>query len=195
MIRSVFGDDADNLLELYFHWYNIIHELGHTLMALNSPSRQSDVDEEQLVNDFAVAYWSIYGAKEKWRRFQEKIPEIFLRYRGPEIAPGDYLDYYRQKWNESATFSFHVYGWFQFQCVLESLRKKEPLSSVINRIGVANPIPQPAKTLTYPLGLDAPTMIVKDALDILSAWGMKVAKSVSVTFVDNPETHMSCWTY
>jgi len=47
--------------ETYFHWYNILHELGHSIMYFNTDVRPHPVNEEQMVNDFAIAYWLYYG--------------------------------------------------------------------------------------------------------------------------------------
>ena len=55
MIRELLGDDAEYRYELYFHWYNVLHELGHAVMMFNSPSRPHPAEEEQLVNNFAAA--------------------------------------------------------------------------------------------------------------------------------------------
>lgn len=61
MIQELFGENAEYNYELYFHWYNVIHELGHFIMMYNSPSRPHHAEEEQLVNNFAYAYWKHYG--------------------------------------------------------------------------------------------------------------------------------------
>lgn len=39
MIQALFGKDAQYRYELYFHWYNLIHELGHAIMMFNNPAR------------------------------------------------------------------------------------------------------------------------------------------------------------
>lgn len=55
------AEDTESRFRLYFQWYNVIHEFGHGLLRYNSNIKVSRADEEQLVNDFAVAYWLYYG--------------------------------------------------------------------------------------------------------------------------------------
>lgn len=65
MIQQVFGENTEYKYELYFHWYNLIHELGHALMQFNAPFRPHPAEEEQLVNHFAIAYWTRFGESAK----------------------------------------------------------------------------------------------------------------------------------
>lgn len=51
------NENTEEKFNLYFQWYNVIHELGHGILMYNSDVKLSNVEEEQLVNDFAVAYW------------------------------------------------------------------------------------------------------------------------------------------
>lgn len=54
---QLFGeDDIEFKFDLYFHWYNLIHELGHCMVDINHVT-MNKVDEELYVNKFAVAYW------------------------------------------------------------------------------------------------------------------------------------------
>lgn len=46
---------------LYFQYYNVLHELGRGLLRYNNGVSILIVDEEQLANDFAIAYWNYYG--------------------------------------------------------------------------------------------------------------------------------------
>lgn len=42
--------------DLYFHWFNIVHEIGHIIVDIEKIDMDK-VDEEFFVNCFAVAYW------------------------------------------------------------------------------------------------------------------------------------------
>ena len=48
VIQELFGENAEYDYEIYFHWYNVIHELGHAIMMFNSSSRPHPAEEEQL---------------------------------------------------------------------------------------------------------------------------------------------------
>ena len=65
MLQELFGENAEYCYELYFHWYNMIHELGHAIMMFYSPARPHAAEEEQLVNNFAYAYWKQHGEQDK----------------------------------------------------------------------------------------------------------------------------------
>ncbi|WP_181951266.1 hypothetical protein [Paenibacillus aquistagni] len=54
MIRHLLGENVECHFEIYFHWYNMIHELGHAIFEYNCPNRPHPADEEQLVNHFAI---------------------------------------------------------------------------------------------------------------------------------------------
>ena len=38
MIQELFGEEAEYKYEIYFHWYNVLHELGHAIMMFNASS-------------------------------------------------------------------------------------------------------------------------------------------------------------
>ena len=59
------SENTEERFRLYFQYYNVIHELGHGLIIYNKGVDIDIADEEQLVNDFAVAYWNYYGEPEK----------------------------------------------------------------------------------------------------------------------------------
>ena len=59
--KMLFGEDnIQYKFDLYFHWYNIVHELGHCVLDVQNIS-MSNVQEEMFANEFAVAYWKYIG--------------------------------------------------------------------------------------------------------------------------------------
>lgn len=98
MIQALFGKDAQYRYELYFHWYNLIHELGHAIMMFNNPARPHPAEEEQLVNDFAVAYWRQYGETAKLRQLEELVTQTLTKF--PALTDGDYLEFTKAHWGE-----------------------------------------------------------------------------------------------
>ena len=50
----LWGDeDIQGIFDLYFQWYNLIHELGHALLRFQG-IEMNPVEEEVFVNCFAV---------------------------------------------------------------------------------------------------------------------------------------------
>ena len=61
VVLALGDENTEEDFEIYFQWYNVIHEMGHGLIRYNSDKKFGNAEEEQLVNDFAVAYWMMYG--------------------------------------------------------------------------------------------------------------------------------------
>ena len=185
------GENAKTRFELYFHWYNILHELGHSIMFYHAKNRPHMVDEEQLVNDFALAYWLQYGEKEKLALLVEMIEYALAQLEYPVKSNVGYLDYARSHWNSPDFFNFKNYGWFQFSCVESSLSKKRPLKGILAEMGVQNITEQPNRVLTYSIvDVDMPRKILKDAVIVLRDWGVLLPEAI-ITFDQDPNMHMS----
>jgi hypothetical protein len=190
IVEGIFGkESARERFELYFHWYNIIHELGHGIIAFNSPSRLHPAQEEQLVNDFAVSYWSHYGEKEKLTALSVTVAYALTHLNRPVDHSVTHLEYAYDKWGKEELYNFNNYGWFQFSCVEASLRDIKPLDAVLSQMGVRQATPQPLTILTYDLNEDMAARIVEEAADTLRQWGATIPHT-SVTLDDDPNRHM-----
>lgn len=54
---ELFGEeDIEHKFDLYFHWFNRVHEIGHCILDAKNINMDK-VKEELFVNRFAVAYW------------------------------------------------------------------------------------------------------------------------------------------
>jgi hypothetical protein len=190
IVDSIFGKGyARERFELYFHWYNLIHELGHGIIEFNSTSRLHPVKEEQLVNDFAVAYWTYYGEKEKLDELDMIVSYALTHLKRPADNL-THIEYAYNNWGKEELMNFNNYGWFQFSCVKNSLSEKKPIESVLPQMGVQHVMPRVQQVLTYTLeGEKTSRKIVEDAAHILSKWGVMLS-NVSVAFDDDPNKHM-----
>ena len=61
VVMAMGKENTEERFRLYFQYYNVIHELGHGLITYNNGTALPIAEEEQLVNDFAVAYWKYCG--------------------------------------------------------------------------------------------------------------------------------------
>lgn len=88
MLENLLGAEAEYKYEIYFHWYNVIHELGHAIMMFNCAERPHPAEEEQMVNNFAYAYWSHYGEPKKIEKLREIVNNTLpnLWFPTPKIA-------------------------------------------------------------------------------------------------------------
>jgi len=184
------AENAEERFALYFQWYNILHEIGHGIIYHNSDSRPHPVDEEQLVNDFAVAFWSFYGEEDKFRDLEYMVAYALENFERPVDENVTHMEYARNNWGKRDLFTFNNYGWFQFNCVNSSLQEIRPLESVLSEMGVKNINIQPQGTLVYPvIGENTAAEIIYDAVSLLRRWGA-VIPDVYHTWDNDPNRHM-----
>lgn len=191
VVDSILGGiHAGERFETYFHWYNILHELGHSIMCFNTDVRPHPVKEEQIVNDFAVAYWLYYGENEKISSLNEIISYALAHLKCPAPTGVTHIEYAHEKWGTEDIFSFNNYGWFQFSCVKDSLRDRKDLALVLTQMGIKNIQVQPQKTFTYSV-IDENTArkVIDDAVPALRKWGVKLPDAY-IVFDNDPNRHM-----
>lgn len=184
-------ENTEQRFETYFQWYNVIHELGHGILRYNSDIKISNVEEEQLVNDFAVAYWLYYGEEEKINELED-IVEYAVNNIESDVKDGQtYMEFAKENWNKFSFNTFNNYGWFQFSCVKESLNKRKSLEDVIKEMGIENiSLPEP-ELLQYPeINEEVSTQIVNDAVENFHKWGLEFPK-VYQSFNDDPNANYS----
>jgi hypothetical protein len=170
---------------LYFQYYNVVHELGHGLIIYNHGVDIPIADEEQLVNDFAVAYWKYFGEPEKMDELYD-IVTYAVEHIGDNYQNGvDYLENARAHSDDSSFdadfFNFNDYGWFQFSCVKHSIEQDKSLEDVLHEMGIQNAKLPEKKILAHNMTDEAEsTAVVNEAVDQFHQWGLNF-----------PETHQS----
>ena len=71
--EMLFG--AENIryfFDLYFHWYNLVHEMGHCIVEKQG-AKFSKVDEEMYVNSLAVSYYRYVGEEARLQELKERL--------------------------------------------------------------------------------------------------------------------------
>lgn len=189
MLRRLFGENAESKYELYFHWYNLIHELGHCVMMFNSDARPHPAEEEQLVNNFAVAYWRHYGELEKLEALTSLVREILPKFASPDPDCAGYMEYAKRNWEQESFFTFNSYGWFQFSSVQAALSQPLSLEQALSEMFPFQGPPFKKKTLVYPLQEGSAAKIVSDAVAILAGNGVLLPKKIPVILTDDVNCH------
>lgn len=185
---KLFSDEykAGQFHKIYFQWYNLIHEFCHSLRCdqygIQVDWSKEGASEEQMVNDFAVAYWKKFGESSKLEFIMNEINGILKRISNPVPKGEEFLDYFNTHFGEE-TSSVELYGFLQFTCVKRAFDSSETLSEVLNRFGIKNK-DICEKKLIYTDGYD-PQIIVDDCCKILNKMGVKTPK-VEVVLVDDP---------
>ena len=133
---QLFG--AENIqykFDLYFHWYNILHEYGHCLCDYYKTGTD-DLKEELLVNRFAVSICNQAGFEKELKNLKAMLDEILDRIKSPVPAHMSFVDFYGQIWGTDQLMDVAVYGYFQFESVRMALEEKEILADVLREMGI-----------------------------------------------------------
>jgi len=190
LVTRILGKShAAERFEIYFHWYNLIHELGHAIMWFYVEPRPHPVDEEVLVNQFAVAYWKYHGETKKLEALEEILAYALRQYARPTDKHTSAIAYAKGKWSTEELFNFNNYGWFQRSCVADILKESVSLRAMLEKMGIANIVDQPQKMLRYELNTEMPMHVIKDAAAILRDWGVFLPDA-RITFDNDPNRHM-----
>ncbi len=174
-VQIAFGDkNTEETFKLYFWWYNILHEVGHGLIYYNSDKDFSGPEEEQLVNDFAYAYWNFYGGQENLDKLEPIINYAVEHVKNDENSDVNYMQYAQKNWENESFYTFNNYGYFQFNSVAETLENKKTLEEVLKEMGIENVELSNGKELEYEI-IDKETCdkILYDAIDNVKEWGLE----------------------
>jgi hypothetical protein len=202
LVNSILGDGEQGRerFELYFHWHNVLHEIGHIIVGYNGAnglgydgSALHPVEQEQLVNDFAVAFRKYYGEPEKQAELESTVVFALGNLTRPAGSENQTaIEYGKDNWGQaSLMLDFNNYGWLQFSLVDSSLQNTKTLESVLAEMGVKNITVQPQKIIAYQsLGEDVVSQIIIDAVTELRKWGAEIP-TVYHKFDKNPNNHMA----
>lgn len=113
-------DNIQYRFDLYFHWYNMVHELGHCLLD-SLQIKMSEVQKEMFVNEFAVAYWKYVGAEAQINELEEMLYSINSNIDSPVPNGISFVEYYESIWRTEVLDSVMLYGYFQLNSVLEAI--------------------------------------------------------------------------
>ena len=195
VVTAMGEENTEERFRLYFQYYNVIHELGHGIMRYNDTVDIPIADEEQLVNDFAVAYWNYYGDP----AYMEELYDIVtyaVENVGDNAQNGvDYLELGREHSNDAHFdedfFTFKDYGWFQFSSVKHSIEQNKSLDEVLKEMGLKNyTLPEPTLLEHKVINEEESTAIINEAVDNFHAWGLNFPKAYQ-SFNNDPNSNYS----
>ncbi len=190
VLKTLGKENTEDRFKTYFQWYNVIHELGHGMIIYNGKVHISSAKEEQLVNEFAVAYWRYYGEQEKLDLLKDVVDYAVLHIDGLDDNE-KYMEYAEKHWNESSFMTFNGYGWFQFNSTKKALEGNKSLEEVLKEMGVKDfKLPEPKKLVYNEINEDVSTQIIDDAVDNFHSWGLSFPK-VTHSYSNNPNDNYS----
>ncbi|MBO7650038.1 MAG: hypothetical protein J6S79_04770 [Lachnospiraceae bacterium] len=131
---QLFGGDVQHRFDLYFHWYNLIHEVGHCLVEQYG-KQMPQVKEEMFVNEFAVAYYRYAGESERLGELQGILQGIIDQMPSPVPKGETFLSFYERIWGTEELMQVLTYGYFQLNSVLEAMKSNRGLAAVAAELG------------------------------------------------------------
>ncbi len=195
VVTAMGEENTEERFRLYFQYYNVVHEMGHGLLRYNDGVKLSIADEEQLVNDFAVAYWNYYGEPEKLDELYD-IVTYAVENVGDNYENGvDYLEHGREHSNgkkfDRDFFNFNDYGWFQFSSVKHSIEQNKPLEDVLKEMGFTNFTLTEKVVLKHQMNDEKDsTAVINEAVENFNEWGLYFPEAYQ-RFSDDPNMNVS----
>lgn len=179
------SQNAQYKFDLYFHWYNIIHEYGHCLCGYYN-SDIIGLKQEFLVNRFAVSIWQYAGYEQELDELQKMINEILQRMKTPVPDHMSFTEYYEQIWGTEELMQVPIYGYFQFKSVQMALENRENLEAVLSEMGIRKEISnQSLPQKKYQISADTAKEVLHDIRYLLDGLGIE-QPLVDVELVDDP---------
>lgn len=121
--------------DLYFHWYNLVHEMGHCVVEACG-KQLSPLMEEMFVNEFAVGYYRYIGDDERLGELQTMLQAAVDNMPSPVPEGESFEEYYSRIWGTEELMSVMVYGYLQLNSVLLALKKDKPFGEILAELGL-----------------------------------------------------------
>ncbi len=185
---QLFGNENTQFrFDLYFHWYNVIHELGHCLVSSRKIS-MNPVQEELYANSFAVAYWKMADANGNLQKLREMITEVLNQIPSPVPPDTDFIAFFQSIWNSEAMQTVAMYGYFQLACVLEAMKAEKNFWEVLGEIGISAVSTSLVQTYNGKISSECAQDVVRLCIANLSNAGVVFEDfQIELELVDNPE--------
>ena len=134
--KMLFGEvSIQYKFDLYFHWYNLVHEMGHCLVEKYGLAL-SPVQEEMYVNELAVSYYRYVGESDRLAELKSILKAVIDQMPTPVPEGESFTSFFESIWGTDALMNVMTYGYFQLNSVLEALNKGRDFADVVSELGV-----------------------------------------------------------
>ena len=135
--KMLFGEvSIQYKFDLYFHWYNLVHEMGHCLVEKYG-LKLSPVQEEMYVNELAVGYYRYVGESDRLAELKSILKAVIDQMPSPVPEGESFTSFFESIWGTDALMNVMTYGYFQLNSVLEAMKTGRKFADVISELGVA----------------------------------------------------------
>ena len=182
--RQLFGEDnIQYKFDLYFHWYNLVHEMGHCLVEKYG-KQMSKVQEEMFVNELAVSYYRYIGESERLRELEGYLQAVIDMVPSPVPEGQTFTSFFESIWGTEALNNVMMYGFFQLNSVLEAMHKEKKFEDIAKELGVTLQASKPEKCTASITSSNAAAFLESAAVNMRS-FGFDVPE-ITLELNDNP---------
>ena len=182
--KMLFGEEnIQRKFDLYFHWYNLVHEMGHCLVEKYG-LRKSKVQEEMYVNEFAVSYYRYAGETERLAELKNILQGVVDQMPSPIPDGETFIAFYERIWGTEALMNVMTYGYFQINSVVEAMNKERDFADVVGELGI-NLKPAAVRKCEEDIVSENAVLFLDTAIKNLIACGIDVPE-IKLELVDNP---------
>ena len=182
--RQLFGEESIQYkFDLYFHWYNLVHEMGHCLVERYG-KQLTKVQEEMYVNELAVSYYRYVGEADRLSELEGFLQAVIDQVPSPVPEGQTFTSFFESIWGTDALNNVMMYGYFQLNSVLEAMHKEKSFEDVVNELGVTL---SESRLLECSEAVNSSSAeaFLKTAIDNMRLLGLDVP-DISLELVDNP---------
>jgi len=180
-------NQVDECFNLYFHWFNIIHELSHILASNNGvPRRNNLVEKETMVNRIAASFLREFGDIDSYKRLQLIVDNAQEQLESPIPVSASFDEYFSDYKGEDDR-DMAKYAFLQLTLARKALHSTEGIYDVLSHYRITN-VRKVEKNKTCSVkNIDAQHTI-DEASAILGEMWLIVPK-VTVIYCNNPLIH------
>lgn len=184
--NQLFGENnIQAKFDIYFHWYNIIHELGHCLIDFKG-IQMNPIEEEVFVNCFAVQYWKNVDNNSTLQEVKQLNKKILSNLSSLIPIEEDFYTFFNNIWGTEEMTSTMMYGYFQMLCVQQAFRSTKSLIELLEQIGYSKVNIALMELYQAEINANNCENILRTCLDNLKKMGCEVP-NIKLELVDNPE--------
>lgn len=182
--KMLFGEEnIQRKFDLYFHWYNLVHEMGHCLVEKYG-LKLSPVEEEMYVNELAVGYYRYVGESDRLAELKSILKAVIDQMPSPVPEGESFTSFFESIWGTDALMNVMTYGYFQLNSVLEAMKTGRKFADVISELGVA--ISQAdVKECKEEITSNNAEKFLSAAIENIKACGLEVPE-IRLELVENP---------
>lgn len=182
--KMLFGEvSIQYKFDLYFHWYNLVHEMGHCLVEKYG-LKLSPVEEEMYVNELAVGYYRYVGESDRLAELKSILKAVIDQMPSPVPEGESFTSFFESIWGTDALMNVMTYGYFQLNSVLEAMKTGRKFADVISELGVA--ISQAdVKECKEEITSNNAEKFLSAAIENIKACGLEVPE-IRLELVENP---------